>query len=111
MAVAPAPMAVMPSPMAVMPAAMPPVMPVRLGGELPRIFLNCVGSARIDQRHRLRTLNRSRRDQKGTNSRHAQNSRSVHINLLKFFRMIACVVPPILAATHSNVRASDVNAN
>jgi hypothetical protein len=101
--------------MAVMPAAMPPVvpmmMPVRLGGELPRIFLNRAGSARIDQRNRLRTLNRSRRGQKGANSRHAQNFRSVHISLLKFFSDARLRRTADLAATHPNVRASDVNVN
>ena len=94
---------------AMMPMMMP--MPTHLGGRQLRILLHRCSSARIDQRHRLRTSDRSCHDEKRADSRQAQNFRSVHINLLKIFGYSLCAVSPISAATHSNAKASDVNVD
>jgi hypothetical protein len=81
----PVPAMMMPMPM--VPAMVVPVMmvmPTHLGGELPRILLNRAGRTGIDQRDRACTLSRRSHNEQRSNSRQAQNFRSVHINLLNF---------------------------
>jgi hypothetical protein len=55
---------------------MPP--PADFGGKLSGILLHRRGRARIDQRHRLRTLDRSGENEKRANGREAENFRSPH---------------------------------
>jgi len=90
------PVPMMMPPMVVVPAMAPvmmvPVMmvvPAHFGREVFRILLNSARRTGIDQRHCLGALDWSRHDKKRANSRQAQNFRSVHINLLKFFRILA----------------------
>jgi hypothetical protein len=58
-------------------AAMMPS-PTHFRGELFRVLLHRRRSARIDQRYRLRALDRSDDNKQGADGRKAQNFRSVH---------------------------------
>jgi hypothetical protein len=60
------------------PMAMMVPVPPHFGGKLPRVLLDRGGTAGIDQRQRLRTLERRRRHEKHAHSRETQNFRSVH---------------------------------
>jgi hypothetical protein len=59
------------------------MVPVHFGGHL-RVFLDGCGSAGIDQRQRLRALDRCREKQARANRRKPEGFRSVHSSLLRF---------------------------
>jgi hypothetical protein len=79
---APMPVAVMPPVPTVMMPSVPVVVtmpaPAHFGGELFRIPLHRGGGPRIDQRHRLRALKRSGKNEKRADGREAENFRSAH---------------------------------
>jgi hypothetical protein len=98
---------------AMMPMMMP--MPTHLGGRQLRILLHRCSSARIDQRHRLRTSDRSCHDEKRADSRQAQNFRSVHSSSPSqgISRQRRAVAPVATAATRrrKESREGDVNVD